>query len=133
MKNAVGFLIAADLSRVTLSKDAEGLWSAVGGPLKNGEKPGVAMYRIFLEATGVEVLRWTFLGRMKSLDQSQQDFYVAKGDRRLLDSPEEPVQWLPVPDLTKQEICPVTTWLIYYARTKFMSLSPRKTGVFTSG
>jgi len=130
----VGFLLSDDLSKVTLIK-RDGSYVAVGGPTLNGsETPAEAVYRITFETTGLEILRWVFVGRLRTLDKGQTDYFVHKGSRRLgAELGGEPVEWVDVFDLPKLNVCPNLCWIVQLARLKFMALPPEQAGLFTSG
>ena len=133
MSRVTGFAISGDLNKVTLIK-RDGCYAALSGNVKKGEEPSEAIYRLFYEMTGVEITRWSWLGRLKTLDQDHTDYYVAqRGNSKLYAAVHDDVQWVPIKDISRLKLeCLNLTWVVPLARLKFLDLPNDQRGIFTS-
>lgn len=75
----LGFAFNEAKDRVVLINKLKPEWqkgklNGIGGKIENGEMPGEAMEREFLEETGVNLTCWTLFGKM--LEQFEFDVYL---------------------------------------------------------
>jgi 8-oxo-dGTP pyrophosphatase MutT (NUDIX family) len=57
-----------------------GKWNAIGGRLKKGEAPLIAMVREFREETGVRIPEWSSFGKLEALEGVIHLFSITTDD-----------------------------------------------------